>query len=466
MAILKKYVLFAFLVLTATQVSFAEIRFIFRYDDLSADMPGARDRDEVRALYWDAEKRMDALFEQYGYPYHIAIVPVHFSREREPVASLQDDQEKLSMLKLGIGAGRIEVSQHGFNHLNHATAGYRVAEFRQRSYLEQIADILQGKKLLEEALETEVDIFVPPFNAWNASTAKALGKAGFRVLSADRLHTTANIHGLKVIPYTITLHDLTLMDLRDLPDDCLVVVLFHPTDLVKLPSDYGEGKAIADKEKDFEYYLPEIEDRDNLIEAVSASVGDFSLLSYNVHRIQQHGGIRVTTFTEELQKGHYGLDLFNVAVFERSLRKFISSVFRPLPHRIKTVVFPSLFSFSRTGVYVDDPGYFARNIPVLILLFVVLMAAFIALGVVVYFLSLAVRFKLHRTIHLTTIALVNLAFLAIAIKNIEVVYRGFQLEAKHVLPMVASGAFNLTAFYRFSKRKLKAILDARRVKAL
>ncbi|HQR32624.1 MAG TPA: hypothetical protein PLK30_07805 [Blastocatellia bacterium] len=78
----------------------------------------------------------------------------------------------------------IELSQHGWMHVNHEREG-RKCEFGQsRNLEEQLADITAGQKRMNEAFGQHwLPAFVPPWNRCTMTTATALDQLGFRALS-------------------------------------------------------------------------------------------------------------------------------------------------------------------------------------------------------------------------------------------------------------------------------------------
>ena len=224
-----KYLLLAGLLISLSNVAYSTTYVVFRYDDFAADKPGVRERDIERMRVWEAEKAVDSLFEKHGVPYVIAIIP------KLNGTWLAEDIEKAEFLKQGVAAGRIEVAQHGLSHTNHAKPRHRYAEFRERPYEAQLMDILEGKRILCKGCGiSKIATFVPPWNAWDSHTARALKKAGFRILSAMRYHYCDSVKGLTVIPRTGGLFQLELiMEKTELAQDSIVVVLYHPYDLVQ-----------------------------------------------------------------------------------------------------------------------------------------------------------------------------------------------------------------------------------------
>ncbi|MCX5636184.1 MAG: DUF2334 domain-containing protein [Planctomycetota bacterium] len=204
---------------------------VFRYDDFAGDAPGIREADVLRRQIWEAERRVDQLFQKYGFPYVIAIIP------KRDGTSLAEDLEKVSFVKDAVRTGRVEIAQHGFAHINHAKENHRVGEFRERDFESQLQDIKSGKEILLRALDlTDLSTFVPPWNSWDSHTAEAVKVAGFRILSADLEHYYNSIEGLVAIPFTSQLWELeSVLEQGNLSQDGIVIVLYHPQQIVKSP---------------------------------------------------------------------------------------------------------------------------------------------------------------------------------------------------------------------------------------
>jgi len=208
---------------------------VFRYDDFTADKPGAREADNIRMRLWEAEQAVDSLFERYDIPYVFAIIP------RANGTSLAEDPEKIEFIRRAIASGRIEVAQHGLSHVNHAKANHLPGEFRERDYKSQLRDIVRGREILLNACNLhDISTFVPPWNGWTGDTARILKKLGFKILSADRYYYYKSAKGLKVIPFTTFLENLeSMVDQHRLPEEGIIVVLYHPYDIVRFPGTKG-----------------------------------------------------------------------------------------------------------------------------------------------------------------------------------------------------------------------------------
>lgn len=238
-----------FLVLQLISVPARGATFIvFRYDDFSADVFAVSGNESLSTRIWEAEQEVDRLFQKFAMKYVVAIIP---ETERDEYAGQEhaggeshfeatgftEKNEKIEFIRKCVRAGRIEVAQHGYRHINYAGKNQIAGEFKHRRFDSQLRDIELGKKALCETYGIEViTTFVPPFNGWDKDTAKALKEAGFSVLSADSRYWHNDACALKLIPYTAQLWELEeLISMGKVPDDAFIIVLYHPTQIAKLP---------------------------------------------------------------------------------------------------------------------------------------------------------------------------------------------------------------------------------------
>lgn len=116
----------------------------------------------------------------------------------------------LLQLKAELGEW-VSISQHGYSHLNHGhTHDHEFGP--SRSYSEQLNDVRQGQRLLEDALgEGLFPAFTPPFNAYDANTLRACRDAGVLVFSHDTCGILRRDRGMLEVPINID----TIIDYED-----------------------------------------------------------------------------------------------------------------------------------------------------------------------------------------------------------------------------------------------------------
>jgi predicted deacetylase len=125
-------------------------------------------------------------------PVSLAVVPFHRAgtskgvperlRGRWSVHPLHENGPLVDYLRAGVAAGRFEIMLHGYYH----DEPERAFEFVDgRNLVERVSD---GRKYLQDLLETRIRMFVAPRNA--------LGKTGLRALASEGLHL-AGVTGVR-----------------------------------------------------------------------------------------------------------------------------------------------------------------------------------------------------------------------------------------------------------------------------
>lgn len=136
------------------------VNVFFRDDDVDEDEPS------LRALL--------ALFSALETPINLQIIPALLTDEA--VQLLREAQVQRPDL--------IELNQHGWRHINHEVEGRKCEFGASRSFDDQLADIAQGREVLEQAFGNAFSpVFTPPWNRCTQDTYRALDKLGFRALS-------------------------------------------------------------------------------------------------------------------------------------------------------------------------------------------------------------------------------------------------------------------------------------------
>jgi peptidoglycan/xylan/chitin deacetylase (PgdA/CDA1 family) len=210
----------------------------FRYDDYSAVSPTA------------VEARIIDMFRGNGLCCTFAVIPFVCAgdfHDNSPQAVVPLPEAKAALLRQAMREGTVEVAQHGWSHqtLQGKALGY--TEFAGVGYGVQERLIADGKRHLERLLGTRIDIFVPPWDSYDAGTVQAIDRLGFGILSARARIAAADNHTrLKFLPQTCGLSDLraAVEAARRLPGiqpgtQPVIVVLFHPFDFIEADGKRG-----------------------------------------------------------------------------------------------------------------------------------------------------------------------------------------------------------------------------------
>jgi peptidoglycan/xylan/chitin deacetylase (PgdA/CDA1 family) len=142
-------------------------------------------RDDDTSFFTSPDELESAYgaISRYG-PISLAVVPFHRAgtskgvpekfRGRWSVHPLSDNRGLVDYLRRGAAEGRYEVMLHGYYH--DEPDGHREFE-RGDDLATRVAD---GRKYLEDLLETRIRMFVPPRNA--------IGRSGLSAIADARLH--------------------------------------------------------------------------------------------------------------------------------------------------------------------------------------------------------------------------------------------------------------------------------------
>jgi peptidoglycan/xylan/chitin deacetylase (PgdA/CDA1 family) len=214
-----------------------EITVVFRYDDYSTHSNTS------------CEVKLIDTFQRYDIPCTVGIIPyltsgdVHDagSQERIPLS-----EEKAQILKTAMASGIIEPALHGYSHQtiqDCSGATRKCTEFSGLSYEKQLEKIVEGKKLLEDNLDTEITIFIPPWNSYDRNTLKCLEKLDFNCISTDLRIAPEGNTTLTFVPAITTISELrqAVNSARHSSDPHpVIVVCIHSYDFAEISADRGE----------------------------------------------------------------------------------------------------------------------------------------------------------------------------------------------------------------------------------
>lgn len=161
-------------------------RIFLRDDDVGAPTPALS--DFVRR------------FTKRGLPVSYQIIPEKFTPQA--AAFMLAERAKAPSL--------IEFGQHGLRHEMQVHGKTEYYEFGpERTYGQQLADIEEGKALLQDRLGANepLEIFTPPRHRYDRNTLKAIRATGFSVLSASS-YTTARHRAAYAVGRAIGLTNL------------------------------------------------------------------------------------------------------------------------------------------------------------------------------------------------------------------------------------------------------------------
>lgn len=158
------------------------VNVFFRNDDV--------DEDEARL------RMLLDLFEESATPVNLEIIP----------GRLTESCIRLLRRRTHAQPALFELNQHGWQHVNHESQGRKCEFGVSRSFEEQLADILRGKEVLEQAFgEAFSPVFTPPWNRCTDVTHRALDQLGFQILSKLNSEPPVTGHCFREISVTLDL---------------------------------------------------------------------------------------------------------------------------------------------------------------------------------------------------------------------------------------------------------------------
>lgn len=223
----------------------------FRFDDFSADSPITLDQGILER------------FRECRIPLTVGVVPFIGSEEdsvrRGDAAPIPDPKARI--IQSSVNEGVTDVALHGLTHtpVGSDPSG-RPAEMSGLSHDRQTTRIQSGREELERITGSPPNVFIPPWNRYDATTLRVLEEQDFPVLSAGRTGTAPTGSSVDIVPFTCGLKGLRILATRERVNFTFnaprgrtpsqsgvtaVVVLFHPYDF----HEHGGERAHLDLEE-------------------------------------------------------------------------------------------------------------------------------------------------------------------------------------------------------------------------
>lgn len=210
---------------------------IVRYDDYSPRILALGISADI-----ELETRLFDLFRRHQARLVVGVIPFPMidptaeeldpSSTKKPNSWLsQPDNAWVELLREYVHNGTIEPALHGFEHRRHPPSGYRPGEYRLQPYQWQLDSLRQGQHILSSSLDTRIEVFIPPWNAWDENTARALEELEFTWLSPDLHHAEYSGNRLHIAPESVNDPATALewmQTTHDLPDQSVLVMVTHP----------------------------------------------------------------------------------------------------------------------------------------------------------------------------------------------------------------------------------------------
>ena len=205
-----------------------KIEVVFRYDDYSS------------VSFTGFETRLLQIFEKTRTPLTVGVIPFPVSKDFHDTSSQSEiplSEEKAAILREAIEAGVVEPALHGYNHQSRPRPFWgQFSEFKGLDRDEQMRRIRTGREFLKNILNSEIRIFIPPWNVEDRTTHGVLESLGFLGVSSGfdgGGGVVNNETSLKFLPATAGLlqfYEALRSARRSACSSVVIVVLLHDYD--------------------------------------------------------------------------------------------------------------------------------------------------------------------------------------------------------------------------------------------
>lgn len=175
--------------------------------------------------YYDTVVRMTDDILDRNMSVSFAVIPYELEKDKpflDWLTNLKDDP-------------RIEIAQHGNQHLSH--------EFLNLTYEDAYAAVQEGKQSIIDNLHVEPVTFIPPENEYNDNLVKVLEDSDFKILSARdaQFEMIGNISNIGLDAETYNYYKNYFVPVDQVLTDCAkglynkntCVIMIHPQDYVQ-----------------------------------------------------------------------------------------------------------------------------------------------------------------------------------------------------------------------------------------
>lgn len=335
------------------------VRILFRYDDYGIE------NDKVSLGVF-------RLFREYEMPLLVGVIPaIKGVNNFRLNNSVTNDKSKKSILNEMLQDSNFVIGMHGYDHRNNSKSALS-SEFTGLSYNEQKEKIERSQKMIMQKFGKKSEIFIPPWNTYDAITVKALIESGFKLISAARYNfpELASDNSMLFLPYTITFNDFIKKYTRIVDNsvtDPLLVVMMHQYDFIEQNPERG-----------------------------TISVDSLEGILY---KLAQNPNVRVLSFNDVIGKEDLS--------YERLLHNQIPAFMLP---DLVSYNFPGYLSADEKGKYLL---YFAKP---LFFLMMFLLLSYIFVNLFFKFISTSLNFGKLIYMSIITVILLNASYFILGFK--------------------------------------------------
>ena len=148
-------------------------------------------RDDDTSFFTNSDELESVYNNYWGYiPISLAVIPFAVSNtkdknknigEKSTEFPIGDNKKLVTWLRKKIALGHIKIMLHGYNHEYKFIENKWIAEYKNKT-LEQLTEETKiGKNYLEQLLNVEIDVFVPPSNSIGKNGIKAIRNVGLNL---------------------------------------------------------------------------------------------------------------------------------------------------------------------------------------------------------------------------------------------------------------------------------------------
>ncbi|KAB2889098.1 MAG: DUF2334 domain-containing protein [Desulfobulbaceae bacterium] len=202
----------------------------FRFDDITG----------LSSL--DLEKQLFETFKNFGMVCSVGVVPMVTARDFEDPDATENvplGQEKIVFLQSAVEQAVFDVLLHGFSHRALKRCS-QPSEFSGRPADEQEDLLLEGRALLQKAINIKVSCFIPPWNTYDDNTLNILIKNGFIGISTNSDGPVKP--GLSYVQYTTGIkgiREAVQLSRASKVGSSIIGVLLHPYDFKESGYDHA-----------------------------------------------------------------------------------------------------------------------------------------------------------------------------------------------------------------------------------
>jgi len=161
---MKLFATIIILLISIISINAEQIKIVFRYDDVTLR------NDSI-------DSKIIQLFKQHKIPLVLGVIPCNANEK----TAIDPHSPFLAALKESVRKGQIEIALHGLTHQRMTPYG----EFKGLSFEEQNRRIYKGKHILDSVFNTRIVTYIPPWNAHDENTVRALKANGIFIVSSS-----------------------------------------------------------------------------------------------------------------------------------------------------------------------------------------------------------------------------------------------------------------------------------------